>query len=126
MFGTKSSEQTSNLADQTAQSAEQVIRSTQRVANEALESLSGSVQDMRQQAAPVLNRVGEQASALVRHGVDSVRDTSRQLRENALHASDSTVKYIKDEPVKAILIAAATGAALMALIGLMNRSSGRN
>jgi hypothetical protein len=32
------------------------------------------------------------------------------------------VGYIKDEPVKAMLIAAATGAALMALVGLVSRS----
>ena len=35
------------------------------------------------------------------------------------HASDLTVNYIKDEPVKSILIAAATGAALMGLVSLM-------
>jgi hypothetical protein len=32
------------------------------------------------------------------------------------------VAYIRDEPVKAMLIAAATGAALMALINLVSRS----
>jgi hypothetical protein len=44
------------------------------------------------------------------------------LRDKALRASDNTVGYIKDEPVKAMLIAAATGAALMALVSLITRS----
>jgi ElaB/YqjD/DUF883 family membrane-anchored ribosome-binding protein len=39
-----------------------------------------------------------------------------------VRATDSTVNYIKDEPLKAMLIAAATGAALMALMALLNRS----
>jgi ElaB/YqjD/DUF883 family membrane-anchored ribosome-binding protein len=69
--------------------------------------------------APLLSRATEQVSALAHRGANSVRDTSQHLRDNALRASDSTVKYIKDEPVKAVLIAIATGAALMAIVSLL-------
>ena len=58
----------------------------------------------------------------MRRGLDTMRDTSAQVRETALRTSDSTVGYIKDEPVKAILIAAAAGAALMALVSLLART----
>ena len=71
---------------------------------------------------PLINRLSSQAETAARRGVDAVRDTSAQLRERAVKASDSTVGYIKDEPVKAMLIAAATGAALMALVSLITRS----
>lgn len=122
MFAKKLPEESNSLTDQAAKSADQAIKSTQRVANEALDSLAGTVQDMRQQAAPLLNRVSEQAGAMAQRGVDAVRDSSEQLRERALRASDTTVSYIKDEPVKSMLIAAATGAALMAMLSLMTRS----
>ncbi|HMC14306.1 MAG TPA: hypothetical protein VKI18_01650 [Albitalea sp.] len=112
----------SDVGDQAAQGADNAIKSTQRYANEALNTLSDKVQDVRDQAVPVLNRVAEKAETLARRGVDAVKDGSQQIRESALRVSDSTVGYIKDEPVKAILIAAATGAALMALISLMTRS----
>lgn len=125
MFAKKSMDQASSLADQAAHSAEQAIKSTQRVANEALNNLAGSVQDMRHQTAPMLNRATEQVSELAQLGVDSVREASQQLRDKALRASDNTVNYIKDEPVKALLIAAATGAALMAMVSLMSRSRDR-
>jgi ElaB/YqjD/DUF883 family membrane-anchored ribosome-binding protein len=125
MFSTKVSEQPNTLADQAAMSADHAIKATQRVANEALDGLAGSVQDLRQQAAPLLNRVGEQAGAMAQRGVDAIRDSSAQLRERALRASDTTVSYVKDEPVKAMLIAAAAGAALMAMLSLMTRSNGR-
>ena len=82
--------------------------------------------DLREQASPMLNRATEQVSALAQRGVNTVRDTSQQLRDKALRASDSTVSYIKEEPVKAMLIAAATGAALMALVSLMGRASQRS
>ncbi len=115
-----------NLADQAAASADHAIRSTQKAANGALDSLSGTVHDLREQASPMLNRATEQVSALAQRGVNTVRDTSQQLRDKALRASDSTVSYIKEEPVKAMLIAAATGAALMALVSLMGRASQRS
>lgn len=92
MFDSKSLEQVGSLADQAVQSADHAIKSTQRVARDA---------------------------------IDSVRDTSRQLRQQAHHASDRTVDYIRDDPVKAMLIAAATGAALMALVNLMSHSRER-
>lgn len=119
-------EQHNGLADQAALSADHAIKSTQRLTNDALDSLAGTVQDIRQQATPLLNRATEQASALAQRGIDSVRDTSQHLREAARRASDTTVNYIKDEPVKSMLIAAATGAGLLALVSLMGRSRDRN
>lgn len=38
---------------------------------------------------------------------------------------DAVSNYARDEPTKALLISAATGAALMGLVALMSRSSGR-
>jgi ElaB/YqjD/DUF883 family membrane-anchored ribosome-binding protein len=74
------------------------------------------------QAAPIFDRAVDQVSALAHQGVSSVRDGSQVLRSKALHASDSTVSYIREEPVKSVLIAAATGAALMAVLALLGRS----
>ena len=125
MITSKLVEQSNGLADHAAQSADHAIEATQRVANDTLDSLSGTVEDMRQHAAPMLNRATEQVSALAQRGVDRVRETSLQLRDRALRASDSTVNYVRDEPVKAMLIAAATGAALMALVSLMSGSRDR-
>ena len=112
----------SNLADQAAESANSAIRSTQNVANKAFERLTDTVDSARDHAAPLINRLSSQAETAARRGVEAVRDTSAQLRERAIKASDTTVSYIKDEPVKAMLIAAATGAALMALVGLLGRT----
>ena len=117
---------TSNLADQAAQSAENAIKSTQRAANGALDSLSSTVQDVRDQAAPAYNRIKIQTEELAQRGMEALRDSSRQVRETAAKASDQTVNYIKDEPLKSVLIAAATGAALMALVSLVSRSRDRN
>lgn len=125
MIAGKSLDQPNSVTDAVAQSADHAIKATQRVANETLDTLAGSVQDMRNQAAPLLNRASDEAEALVQHGADALVATAKQLRRSARRASETTVNYIKHEPVKAMLIAAATGAALMALISLMTRSRDR-
>jgi ElaB/YqjD/DUF883 family membrane-anchored ribosome-binding protein len=124
MFAKKIQEP-SNLTDQVSQTADEAIRATQLLANEAVDGLAHAMQDARAQAVPMLNRASEQVGALAQRGVDSVRGTSQQLREKTRNAADGTVQYIKDEPVKAMLIAAATGATLMALVSLISRSGHR-
>lgn len=111
-----------NLADQAVDRASSAIRSTQNVTNAAFDRLTDKVEDVRDRAVPLVNRLSAQAETAARRGLDAVRDTSAQVRETALKASDSTVAYIKDEPLKAMLVAAATGAALMALVSLLGRS----
>lgn len=112
-----------NLVDKAADNANGAIRSTQNVANTAFDRLADTVDSARVQAAPVLDRLSKQAETVARRGIDAVRDTSAQLRESAAQLSVTTAGHIRDEPLKAMLIAAATGAALMALVTLVNRSS---
>ena len=125
-LGSNFTDSTNNLADQAAASADSAIKTTQRATNSAFDSLASGVQDLRQQAAPLIARATSQASDLAHRGADTVRETTQQLRERAMRASDSTVNYIREEPVKAMLIAAATGAGLMALLSLMTRSNDRS
>ena len=122
MFTKKLPEPSNNLVDQAAASVDRGIQATQQVANGALDSLSDSVQDLRAEAASALNGTNDRISALARRSLDAVRDGSQQLRDSVQRGSDNTVGYVRDEPVKAMLIAAAAGAALMALIGLAARS----
>ncbi len=111
------SSSTQNAADQAAQHAQGAIGGTQQ----ALSSLSDRAEDVRAQTVPVLNRVAAKAEELARRGKDVVRDRSELLKDRAYRASDATRGYIKDEPVKSILIAVAAGAALMALVSLLTR-----
>ncbi len=81
------------------------------------------------QANSVLDQaahVAQQASDLTHRGAEAVRAGGQQLREKAQSLGDTTVGYIKDEPVKSMLIAAATGAALMAMLSLVSRSGHRH
>jgi ElaB/YqjD/DUF883 family membrane-anchored ribosome-binding protein len=125
MITNKPLETSNNLLDHAATSADLAIKSTQRATTDALDALANSVKDLRNQVAPLLSRGSEQIGALTQRSVNAVRDGTQHARDTALRASDSTVGYIRDEPVKAMLIAAATGAALMALVGLLTRAHGK-
>ena len=111
-----------NLVDSAAQSADHAIRASQRVANDTMDQLADGVDEARAKTGPMLDRLVSDAERLTRRGVAAVRDTSQQLRETTQRASETTVGYIKDEPIKSVLIAAAVGAALMALVSLASRS----
>ncbi len=75
-----------------------------------------------QSAVPMVTDAIEQADEALQSGINSVRHRGAQLRNQADHANQVALGYIREEPVKAILIAAATGAALMAVLSLLNRS----
>ena len=126
MLLTSFTDKSGNLIDQASRSADQAIRATQNAANGAVDSAANALQDLRQHTTPMVERASEQVSAITHRGLDSVRDTSQQLRRKVERASDSTVGYIRHEPVKSVLIAAATGAALMALINLATRPRDRS
>ncbi len=91
------SDASNSLMDHAAQSADAVVHSTQRLANQAVEGVSHSLQA-----------------------------AGRQVRDGAHLASDKTVAYIREQPVKSMLIAAVTGAALVALARLAVRPSNPN
>lgn len=76
-------------------------------------------------AAAAADQATAQAKAAAQRGVAAVREGSQHLLDRAHHAQDVTTGYIKVEPVKSMLIAAAAGAALMALVSLLTRSRDR-
>lgn len=122
MYSKTPADTAADVADQAAGRADQAIKSTQRVANDALNSLSDSVHSASSRIAPAINRATEQASALAQRSLDAVRNGSQQIKDKAAYASDATTSYIRNDPIKSVLIAAATGAALMALVSLLSRS----
>ncbi len=101
----------SNVIDRATQRSDTAIQAGADAAHHALDSLSQSARQL--QAA---------AGQLSQRGRDALRDGSRQVRASAHRASERTVGYIQDEPVKAVLMAAAVGAALVVLLGLTGRS----
>lgn len=90
---------TNDLADKAAESADAAIRSARQKAHDALDGLSNTMQSVKDQASATFEKLRPQL--------------------------DSVASYAKEEPTKALLIAAAAGAGVMALVALMARGSSR-
>lgn len=114
-------DEASSLAHAAASTADNAIRSTQRVAQQGLDRLD----DARSQTGTALKQFAHETESLAHRGMEAVREGSHQLREKSLHAKDATASYIQHEPIKSVLIAAAVGAALMGVVALLTRPSGR-
>jgi len=84
-------------------SAETILENTQRAANGALEDMTHALDQSMERA----------------------REAGAQLRSSAHRASLVTGNLIRHDPVKSVLIAAAAGAALMAIVNLLARPCGR-
>jgi ElaB/YqjD/DUF883 family membrane-anchored ribosome-binding protein len=95
------------------------IAATRQAAREAVDGLSDAVRDLHDAAAPLIEASGRQAGDMAEQGRRDLQDGTRRLRLRARRAGDRAVHYIQDEPVTAMMMAAATGAALTALIGLV-------
>lgn len=89
--------------DKSLQSAEMILENTQRAASGALDELTHALDQ----------------------GVERAREASLNLRHSAQRASLLTSNAIRHDPVKSVMIAAATGAALMGIITLIARSQNR-
>lgn len=102
-----------------ADGADQAIRGTQRAANATLDRLADKVQTAKSTAVPKLERFGNDAEAMARRGLDMAQERAADLRERALRRQEQAVGYVRQEPLKSVLIAAGVGAAAMGLIALM-------
>ena len=82
---------------------------------------NSTVQPMAQALVAKAHAVADQADTLAHRGLDAVVQRSQALVQSGQDAQDATVAYIHREPVKSVLIAAAAGATLMAVVTLLAR-----
>ena len=111
-----------DMSRRAADQADSAIDSAQRITHGALDSLHDKVHNLRDRSPGALRRAAEQLDELTRRGVEAARHAKLTVQDQALRASDRTVGYIKDEPVRSMLVAAAVGAAAVLLVSLLTRS----
>jgi len=87
-----------------------------------MDTNTSSVDNGRSPSDPEARPIHANASKRVRRGVDSVRARARRLTAGARSASEGASNYVKNEPIKALFIAFSVGAALSAVVSLINRS----
>jgi ElaB/YqjD/DUF883 family membrane-anchored ribosome-binding protein len=109
-------------ADRLAAKADNALLGTQRVANQAAEKISEGVDDLRAKTSGALSHAAAQAEDLTRRGMDRAREVATQARERATAVRDSTADRVQADPMKALLIAAAAGAATALVVQWLSSS----
>lgn len=112
----------SDLSERAAREADHALATTRRAAADASKSLRDSFETLQEEVPSALSRAAAQAEALSKEGLERARRAKEAVREQALRAGDQTVSYIKDEPVKAVAIAAGVGAVAALLVSWLGRS----
>jgi ElaB/YqjD/DUF883 family membrane-anchored ribosome-binding protein len=109
------------LADKAADKAQSstLARDT---AKDTGDFLSGKLQHVRSEAGAALNRGQRAVQSATKQGLNAITEMAGQAREVASNASGSIVGYTKKNPVKALAIAAASGALLYAAIKALSPS----
>lgn len=109
-----------------AQALNSAEKSVQHATQAATDHVNQSLHTLVHEVSPALSRMAEQVAHLSRQGVNAVQSGGHKLSDSVHHASDSTVGYIRNEPVKAVLIAAALGATLVTVFNLLSRPHGHH
>jgi ElaB/YqjD/DUF883 family membrane-anchored ribosome-binding protein len=109
-------------AQQGAEQVEKVVEGTREATDKALSEVQERMKDVQQDMPGLISRAVAQAEEFTRKAMEQARDVSGDVRERVGRASDTTVAYIRQEPVKSVLMAAAAGAAITALAMTISRA----
>jgi len=84
--------------------------------------VKGALSKARDGGAPTIRRASGQAWEGVEQGLGAIDETARRAHEVSRKASKTVVAYTKKKPIKALAIAAASGALLHAALNIFRPS----
>ncbi len=85
------------------------------------DSVAKEAKALASEAGAAKQRVSEAARQAAHNVTDGAHHLADSARHHALQTTEQAQRYVRDEPVKAVLIAAAVGAALTSLLMLASR-----
>ena len=107
------------LMDKAADKVQGGIHDAKQGVNSAASSASNKVESIRSGAGQAASKVADQAQGMI----DTVSDAAQKAEDYASDIQDSIVAYTREQPVKALLIAAAAGAVLITVLRALSPSS---
>lgn len=107
--------------DAAAGRTEAAIRKTQKSANVAFDAMADGVNQFGETAPKAVDRAQSQVEELARRGIETLLRTRDEARAQIERAGDMTADRIRDQPMKAMLLAMAAGAMLAIVTGLRSR-----
>lgn len=97
-------------------SASRSVDSTREYANDALDKAESKVRELRGQVDPMVDMLAAKAQKLARQSLDMASEAKHRAQQSLSQASAATGRYVSEQPLRSVLIAAAVGAAVAMLI----------
>lgn len=111
---------TRDRLESAAREAQNSLNARGRYATSTMDALSRRWHD---DAEPMVDDLTDRALDVARQSARWMRDGSDRMRLQVVRASDRAVDYVRDQPVRSVLMGAAAGALLYAALrSLMQRS----
>jgi len=95
-----------------ADKAGDVIEQAQVAAHKVVGQVQSEAKDLTQEAPKLVDLAADALKAYTRKGASLAKDASALAREKAGVYADSAANRVRKDPLKAILVAAAAGAAV--------------
>ncbi|NML84747.1 hypothetical protein [Polaromonas sp.] len=103
-------------SDDLLQSAGKALESTRDHANDALDKAESKVRELRGSVDPMVDMLATKAQKLARHSLDLASEAKDRAEQSFKRAAGVTTRYVSEQPVRSILIAAAVGATVALLV----------
>ena len=103
-------------ADVLLQSASKAMDSTRDFANDAIDQAEQKVREFGHNIDPVGDMLAATAQKLARQSLDMATDAKDYAQHALNRAAKVSTRYVSDQPVRSVLIAAAVGATVATLI----------
>lgn len=104
------------VPEELLQSATKAMDSTREFANDALDQAEHTVRSFRSNIDPVGDMLAATAQKLARQSLDMASDAKDYAQHALNRAAKVSTRYVSDQPVRSVLMAAAVGAAVATLI----------
>jgi ElaB/YqjD/DUF883 family membrane-anchored ribosome-binding protein len=96
--------------------AGKAVENTREYANVALDKAEHKVRELRGQVDPVVDMLASKAQHLARQSLDMASEAKDRAQQSLSRASATTTRYVAEQPLRSVLIAAAVGASVALLI----------
>lgn len=111
------SRQGRQLTDEVLQSAGEAVDATRGLASDTAEK----VRDLRRDIEPSVDQWSSRIHAAAQHGLDAIAHSSARARDSISRSAETAGRLVAEQPMKSVLVAAAVGAAVTALILMASR-----
>ncbi|MEO5607319.1 MAG: hypothetical protein ABIR13_07045 [Polaromonas sp.] len=103
-------------SDEALQSADKLVDTTREQANSALDKAESKVRELRGSIDPMVEMLASKAQNLARQSLDMASEAKERAEKSLRQAADATTRYVSEQPMRSVLIAAAVGAAVALLV----------